>query len=338
MVAVALLLVSLGLYPAVRAKLNDQLDHTLVVAAAQARNTLAEFSAKFADDGIPPDSRPCPSDIGTIEAAARPPPVERRTHPKIRRPDRPDVAVADRRRRAVLPQRRIPGRRYRIYTAPLPGTPGWLVRTATPAVDPARSCASSSWLLAGSPRPHPAAVLASRLAAAPGATPRTPAHRDGREDPRQRRPDHPGAGRGPRRDRPARRRVRHDDRGAGRICRRPAPPGRRRLARAAHPADQPRQSTWTLLAENPRDDQAPQLVSRRTRAGQRTHRAGQRPDRPRPLREADVHTEDIRLDLVARAGRRPPRRQLRPGHGADAWSTAIPTRWNARWPTSSTTR
>src|SRR5262249_26933479 len=129
---------------------------------------------------------------------------------------------------------------YRIYTMQFPGNPGVLVRVARPASDAASTQTALGWLLAALiPAGALGAAAGARLARGAVVAPSEPAHRDCRADQGHRRPQRADRDARQGRDQPARAGIRRDDGRAGRICRRATPPGRRRLARAAHPAHQP---------------------------------------------------------------------------------------------------
>jgi two-component system sensor histidine kinase MprB len=298
-VAAALALVSLVLFPAVQANLRNHLDHTLVVAAGQAPDMAATIKAKFGGDGTKPEFPTVPVGIGTVHLQIVPGPV--RAGPSERFVDLTtrDVAIAAGTAGPYFHNAVFNGIEYRVYTAPFPGSPGTLVRTATPEADPDPILRELVWLLAGSTAGATVlAVLASRLAARRVLRPvrrltetveqirdsgdlTIPVPADGRDE----------IGR----------------LGAAFATMTAALDGsvgaqRRLVADASHELRTPLTSltvNLTLLAENPRDDQAPQLAADAlAQAGELTALVNDLVDLAR-YGEAPAHTEDVRLDLIA---------------------------------------
>jgi two-component system sensor histidine kinase MprB len=298
-VAAALVLVSLVLFPAVQANLRNHLDHTLVVAAGQAPDMAAAIKAKFGGDGTKPEFPTVPVGIGTVQLQIVPGPV--RAGPSERFADLTarDVAIAAGTAGPYFHNAVFDGIEYRVYTAPFPGSPGVLVRTATPEADPDPVLRELVWLLTGSTAGATVlAVLASRLAARRVLRPvrrltetveqirdsgdlTLPVPSDGRDE----------IGR----------------LGAAFATMTAALDGsvgaqRRLVADASHELRTPLTSltvNLTLLAENPGDDQAPQLAAEAlAQAGELTALVNDLVDLAR-YGETPAHTEDVRLDLVA---------------------------------------
>ncbi|MFG1806439.1 ATP-binding protein [Streptomyces sp. NPDC049040] len=134
----ALVLASLVLYPSLRVKLNDQHDAGLVTAAAQAPDLIRAFKEKNAAK-VEPDAGPGrsvipekPVDVGpTLVQFVIPPVAAGPTDGFVDISDR-DAAVADGTQPAYFHDADYAGTRYRIYTAPMPDDPHTLVRTAVP--------------------------------------------------------------------------------------------------------------------------------------------------------------------------------------------------------------
>jgi len=311
-VAAALLLVALVLYPAVEANLRNHLDQTLATAAEQAPTMAAALKAKVGREGADPKFPLEPVGLGTIELQIVPEPVAAGPSDQFVDLTDRDVAVAAGRAGPYFRDVDFQGIDYRVYTAQFPGSPGSLVRTATPASDPDSILRELFWLLTASAAAATVlAVVASRLAA--------------------RRVLRPVA-----RLTQAIEHIR--DSGDLTI---PVPAGgtdeigrlgsafaamtaaldgsvgaqRRLVADASHELRTPLTSltvNLTLLAENPADDQAPQLAADAlAQTGELTRLVNDLVDLAR-YGEPPVHTEDVRLDLVAAriADRRAPHANL----------------------------
>jgi len=298
-VAGALLLVSLVLYPAVESNVRGHLDHTLTVAAAQAPETEQAIKAKFAETAIDPGFPASPVAIGNIQLQIVAGPV--RVGPSAAFVDLTarDVAVANGTSGPYFRDASYGGTLYRVYTAQLPGTPGTLVRTATPENDPDPILNELAWLLVGSALAATLlAIVAARLAAR------------GVLRPVQRLTD-------------AVSRIRETGdlttpipvQGRDEIGRLGAAfaamttdldasvgAQRRLVADASHELRTPLTSltvNLTLLAENPDDPQARQLATDAlAQAGELNTLVDDLVDLAR-YGEVPFHTEDVRLDLVA---------------------------------------
>ncbi|MFC5824039.1 sensor histidine kinase [Nonomuraea insulae] len=315
-VAGALVLVSMVLYPAVEANLRSQMDSTLLVAADQAPTVAAAIKtkyteAKYAEPNEEPDFPAVPLGIGNTQLQIVPGPV--RIGPSTKFVDLTvrDVAVAEGVVGPYFRDAAYNGIAYRVYTAQLPGSRGALVRTAIPQSDPAPTLGGLAWLLAGSTvAAGLLAALASRLAARRVLRPvhqltetvelirRTgdlaiPISADSRDE-------------------------------IGRLGSAFAAmttaldesvgAQRRLVADASHELRTPLTSLTVnleLLAENPADAQAPLLAAEALgQAGELRTLVNDLVDLAR-YGEAAFHTEDVRLDLVAervaaRASRRAP--------------------------------
>ncbi|AWS46924.1 HAMP domain-containing sensor histidine kinase [Streptosporangium sp. 'caverna'] len=165
-VAGALVLVSVVLYPAVEANLRGQIDSSLVVAVGQAPAVAMAIKAKYSMSNAEPDFPAVPLGIGSTQLQIVPDPV--RIGPSTQFVDLTarDVAVADGTATAYFRDATYNGVGYRVYTAQFPGSPGVLVRTAIPESDPVPTLRELAWLLAGSTVASGfLAALASRLAA-----------------------------------------------------------------------------------------------------------------------------------------------------------------------------
>ena len=165
-VAGAVALVSVVLYPSVEANLRDQIDSSLVVAAGQAPDVAKAIKAKYSTSDKESAFPAVPLGIGSTQLQIVPGPV--RVGPSTRFVDLTarDVAVADGTAPAYFRDAVYDGVAYRIYTAPFPGAQGALVRTAIPSSDPAPTLRRLAWLLACSTvAAGLLAALASRLAA-----------------------------------------------------------------------------------------------------------------------------------------------------------------------------
>jgi two-component system sensor histidine kinase MprB len=166
-VAGALVLVSVVLYPAVEANLRGQIDNSLVVAAGQAPDVAKAIKDKFGGrSNVEPEFPAVPLGIGSTQLQIVPDPV--RIGPSTQFVDLTvrDVAVANGTATAYFRNAVYNGVAYRVYTAQFPGAPGALVRTAIPQSDPAPTLRRLAWLLAASTvAAGLLAALASRLAA-----------------------------------------------------------------------------------------------------------------------------------------------------------------------------
>jgi len=297
-VAGSLLLVSLVLYPAVQANLRNHLDHTLVVAAGQAPAMATAIKAKFGANGATVDFPTVPVGIGPVELQIVPGPVHAGTSERFVDLTELDPAVAAGTAGPYFHNATFNGVPYRVYTAQFPGSPGSLVRTATPEADPEPILRELAGLLAGSTVAATLlAVLASRLAARRVLRPvrqlTETVERIG--DSGDLTIPVPAAGR----DEIGRLGAAF---GAMTLALDESVSAQRRLvADASHELRTPLTSltvNLTLLSENPHDDQAPQLVADAlAQAGELTSLVNDLVDLAR-YGEAPVHTEDVRLDLV----------------------------------------
>jgi two-component system sensor histidine kinase MprB len=138
-VLAALLLASLVLYPSLGAKLNEQHDADLVSAAGQAPDMVKAFKEKgevaAKTPGVAPD-RPViptgPVNVGSDLLQFLIPPIAVGATDGFTDVSKRDVAVAEGSSPAYFHDADYGGRRYRIYTAQMTGSPGVLVRTAVP--------------------------------------------------------------------------------------------------------------------------------------------------------------------------------------------------------------
>ncbi|MFF0339467.1 ATP-binding protein [Kribbella sp. NPDC004875] len=163
----AVLLVSAVLYPAVEANLRGQIDRSLIVAAGQAPDVARAIKEKYRDTStVEPDFPAVPLGIGSTKLQIVPTPVGAGPSTKFVDLTAHDVAVANGTATAYFRYAVYDGVAYRVYTAPFPGSPGALVRTAIPQSDPAPTLRLLAWLLVGSTvTAGLLAALASRLAA-----------------------------------------------------------------------------------------------------------------------------------------------------------------------------
>lgn len=165
-VAGALVLVSVVLYPAVDANLRSQIDSTLVVAAGQAPAVASAIKAKFGIAGEEQDFPTVPLGIGSTQLQIVPGPVKVGPSTQFIDLTARDVAVSNGTAPAYFRDAVYNGIAYRVYAAQFPGGQGALVRTAIPESDPAPTLRELAWLLAGSTvAAGLLAALASRLAA-----------------------------------------------------------------------------------------------------------------------------------------------------------------------------
>jgi two-component system sensor histidine kinase MprB len=133
-VLVALVLASLVLYPSLDAKLNQQHDATLVAAVTEAENTIMKIKAKSQETGTKPQFfEGLPLDVGSTKLQLLLAPVNAGPSPGFVEISTTDLEVAAGTRAPYFHNAAYGGVDYRIYTAPLPGNPGTLVRAATPA-------------------------------------------------------------------------------------------------------------------------------------------------------------------------------------------------------------
>ncbi|GAB3132910.1 sensor histidine kinase [Microbispora hainanensis] len=311
-VAGALVLVSVVLYPAVNANLRGQMDNALIAAAGRAPSVAAAINAKLRDVNGDPGFPTAPLGIGSTQLQIVPAPVRAGPSAEFVDLTARDVAVADGTAGAYFRDATYNGIAYRVYTARLPGSPGTLVRTAIPESDPAPTLRELAWLLAGSTvAAGLLAALVSRLAARRVLRPvhqltetveliRTtgdlsiPISAQSRDE-------------------------------IGRLASAFAAmtaaldeaigAQRRLVADASHELRTPLTSLTVnleLLSENPADAQAPLLAAEALgQAGELTTLVNDLVDLAR-YGQAPFHTEDVRLDLVAervaaRAARRAPR-------------------------------
>ncbi|RCG29816.1 sensor histidine kinase [Sphaerisporangium album] len=311
-VAGALVLVSVVLYPAVDANLRGQMDGTLVMAAGQAPSVARAIKAKYLEANVKPPSFPTvPLGIGNTQLQIVPGPVRAGPSTEFIDVTDLDVAVADGTAGPYFHDAVYNGVAYRVYTAQLPDSQGTLVRTAIPQSDPAPTLSGLAWLLAGSTvAAGLLAALASRLAARRVLR---PVHRLTETVELIRRTGDlaiaiPADGR--------------DEIGrlgsafAAMTAALDESVGaqRRLVADASHELRTPLTSLTVnleLLAENPADAQAPLLAAEALgQAGELKTLVNDLVDLAR-YGEAAFHTEDVRLDLVAervaaRAARRAP--------------------------------
>ncbi|MEU8176875.1 HAMP domain-containing sensor histidine kinase [Microbispora hainanensis] len=311
-VAGALVLVSVVLYPAVSANLRGQMDSALIAAAGRAPSVAAAINAKLRDSNGEPGFPAAPLGIGSTQLQIVPAPVRAGPSTEFVDLTARDVAVADGTAGAYFRDATYNGVAYRVYTARLPSAPGTLVRTAIPRSDPAPTLRELAWLLAGSTvAAGLLAALVARLAARRVLRPvhqltetveliRTtgdlsiPIPADSRDE-------------------------------IGRLGSAFAAmtaaldesigAQRRLVADASHELRTPLTSLTVnleLLSENPADAQAPLLAAEALgQAGELTTLVNDLVDLAR-YGQAPFHTEDVRLDLVAervvaRAARRAPR-------------------------------
>src|SRR5262245_3423024 len=163
----ALALVSVVLYPAVEANLRGQIDRSLVVAAGQAPDVARAIKEKYRNTATQePDFPAVPLGIGSTKLQIVPQPVGIGPSTQFIDVTAHDVAVANGTATAYFRDAAYDGVVYRVYTAPFPGSPGALVRTAIPQSDPVPTLHLLAWLLVGSTvAAGLLAALASRLAA-----------------------------------------------------------------------------------------------------------------------------------------------------------------------------
>jgi two-component system sensor histidine kinase MprB len=162
----AMLLVSVVLYPAVEANLRGQLDSSLVAAAGKAPDVAQAIKQKFKGTANESAFPSVPLGIGSTQLQIVPGPVQAGPSTEFVDLTARDVEVAKGTAPAYFRTAVYDGVAYRIYTAPFPGEPGTLMRTAIPQSDPAPTLRLLAWLLAGSTvAAGLLAALASRLAA-----------------------------------------------------------------------------------------------------------------------------------------------------------------------------
>ncbi|MEV4265034.1 HAMP domain-containing sensor histidine kinase [Kribbella sp. NPDC049584] len=162
----AMLLVSVVLYPAVEANLRGQIDSSLVAAAGKAPDVAKAIKEKFKGTANESAFPSVPLGIGSTQLQIVPDPVRAGPSTEFVDLTARDVEVANGTSAAYFRTAVYDGIAYRIYTAPFPGAPGTLVRTAIPQSDPAPTLHQLAWLLAGSTvAAGLLAALASRLAA-----------------------------------------------------------------------------------------------------------------------------------------------------------------------------
>ncbi|MCT9928693.1 HAMP domain-containing histidine kinase [Planotetraspora sp. A-T 1434] len=165
-VAGALVLVSVVLYPAVEANLRGQIDSSLVAAVEQAPAVAMAIKAKYSMSNTQPDFPAVPLGIGNTKLQIVPDPVQIGPSTEFVDLTARDVAVANGTASAYFRDAVYNGVGYRVYTAQLSGSRGALVRTAIPESDPVPTLRQLAWLLAGSTvAAGLLAALASRLAA-----------------------------------------------------------------------------------------------------------------------------------------------------------------------------
>lgn len=162
----ALALVSGVLYPAVEVNLRQQIDDTLVAAAAQAPDVAAAIKEKSTLNGVEPDFPAVPIGIGSTQLQIVPGPVHAGPSARFIAITDRDIAVAAGTEPAYFRDALYRGVVYLVYTTQFPADHGSLVRTAIPESDPAPTLHELAWLLAGSTvAAGLLAALASRLAA-----------------------------------------------------------------------------------------------------------------------------------------------------------------------------
>jgi len=165
-VAGALVLVSVVLYPAVEHSLRGQIDSSLVTAAGQAPDVAKAIKEKFRGTSNESAFPTVPLGIGSTQMQIVPQPVQVGPSTEFVDLTVRDVAVANGTAAAYFHNAVYDGVAYRIYTAPFPGSPGTLVRTAIPQSDPAPTLHRLAWLLAASTvAAGLLAALAARLTA-----------------------------------------------------------------------------------------------------------------------------------------------------------------------------
>lgn len=132
-VLAALVMASLVLYPSLGTKLIKQYDATLVAAVQQAPDTVKTIKAKSAATGIkPPFFTGKPVDVGSTRLQLLAAPVTPGPSPGFIAVSNADQQVAAGIREPYFQDAEYGGVRYRVYTAPLPGAKGVLVRAAMP--------------------------------------------------------------------------------------------------------------------------------------------------------------------------------------------------------------
>ncbi|MER5909565.1 HAMP domain-containing sensor histidine kinase [Streptomyces sp. NPDC001982] len=132
-VLAALVLASLVLYPSLDAKLNQQHDATLVAAVEQAPDTLRALKAKSAATGQEPAFFAGePVDVGSTKLQLLDAPVTPGSNTAFIKVSVTDQQVASGAHEPYFQDAESDGIRYRVYTAPLAGTSGVLVRAAMP--------------------------------------------------------------------------------------------------------------------------------------------------------------------------------------------------------------
>ncbi|TJZ96813.1 sensor histidine kinase [Actinacidiphila oryziradicis] len=132
-VLAALVLASLVLYPSIGAKLTQQHDATLVAAVQQAPDTIKAVKVKAATSGTQPAFfSGLPVDIGSTRLQLLPAPITPGPSPGFIKVGTTDQQVAAGLREPYFQDAEYGGVHYRVYTAPLPGSSGALIRAAMP--------------------------------------------------------------------------------------------------------------------------------------------------------------------------------------------------------------
>ena len=163
-VLLALVAVSVVLYPAVAANLRDQLDASLVGTAAQGPDIARQLKEKARGGADTPVYAPL--SVGTtVVQILTDPVVAGDGLGFVPLTDR-DVRVATGAQGAYFQDTGYRGSAYRVYTSPFPGQSGWLIRTGRPLSDQDSTLRRIAVLLVGlTAAATGAAVLVARLVA-----------------------------------------------------------------------------------------------------------------------------------------------------------------------------
>ncbi|MFC0106102.1 sensor histidine kinase [Kibdelosporangium aridum] len=160
-VLLALAVASLVIYPTVQGNLLRDIDDSLVQAVAQSPTTARQLKQKYVDSGgIAPIESPVK--IGSTMVQILSPPVFAGPNSAFIDVTDQDVDVADGIEPAYFQDINYGSVGYRVYTAPMPGTRGVLVRVARPLDDQTAVVTALAALLIG-------LTLAGGLVAALGA-------------------------------------------------------------------------------------------------------------------------------------------------------------------------
>lgn len=131
----ALLLTSVILYPAVNAKLHDQIDGSLVRSAADAPQIVDQLKRKVTALGGGPAYLTGPVNVGSSTLQLVPGPISPGPGSGFIPLTGRDAAVARLEQQPYFQNATYHGTGYRVYTAPLAGSAGALVRIARPLSD-----------------------------------------------------------------------------------------------------------------------------------------------------------------------------------------------------------